>query len=435
MPLQMPAFSGALHKSAVDGLWPQNNLLLGSVQGDLRAHIDLAAPERTDLRGRLETRDIDLTVPSLGPVQILSASLEGRGNGFALSSTTLRWAENTANLDGNVMLRPQTLDLDLKVASDALNIDRLLQAARPESANPAANPSQGPHHAIAVLGKVNLQAKQADFGGYRFAPLLAAIGLQADQTTVAITRADLCGIAAPGKIRISPKGLQLEFKPHAAGAVLRDTEVCLAGTPITERLEGTVDANGRISSSGMTREELIRNLNGRVDVTISDGRVYNAGAAGFFTNLLSFISVNQLIRGGLPDLRKNDFRYKSLESKLSLKDGRLNIEEGVLKSNSVNIVANGDYTLSSKALDLKLLVSPLTSVDWIIERIPLVGHILQGTLVAVPVSVKGPLTNPTVVPLSPAAVGSRLGGILERTLKTPFRILSPLWKESSKSDH
>jgi uncharacterized protein YhdP len=364
---------------------------------------------------------------------MLHACLEGHGKDFVVSSATLQWAENTADLNGRVMLRPQMLDLDLKVDADVLNIDKLLQTTRSPDADMTADPSQTPLHRLKFQGKVDLHAKQADFGGYRFAPLQAAIGLQEGRTSVAITRADLCGIAAPGQIRITPKGLMLEFKPHADGAVLRDTEACLVGTPITERLEGVVRADGRISSRGRTREELIRNLNGRVNIAISDGRVYNAGAAGFFTNLLSFISVNQLIQGGLPDLRKNDFRYKNLESKLSLKDGRLYIEEGVLKSNSVNIVANGDYTFSTKTLDLKLLVSPLTSVDWIIEHIPVVGHILQGTLVAVPVGVKGPLNDPAVVPLSPAAVGSRLGGILERTLKTPFRILSPLWRGNSKA--
>jgi hypothetical protein len=38
------------------------------------------------------------------------------------------------------------------------------------------------------------------------------------------------------------------------------------------------------------------------------------------------------------------------------------------------------------------------------------------------------------VPLSPTAVGSRLGGILKRTLKTPFRILSPLFRDKSAAD-
>ena len=112
----------------------------------------------------------------------------------------------------------------------------------------------------------------------------------------------------------------------------------------------------------------------------------------------------------------------------------MHIEEGVLRSNSVNIVASGDYGMATKKINLVLLVSPLTTVDWIVERIPLLGNILQGTLVAIPVGVKGPAADPTVVPLSPTAVGSRLGGILKRTLKTPFRILSPLLEEKPSSD-
>jgi hypothetical protein len=119
---------------------------------------------------------------------------------------------------------------------------------------------------------------------------------------------------------------------------------------------------------------------------------------------------------------------------LSFKEGIMSIEEGVLKSNAVNIVAGGDYSLTDKEMNLVLLISPLTTVDWIIERVPLLGNILQGTLVAVPVGVKGPAADPRVVPLSPKAVGSRLGGILKRTLKTPFRILSPLLKDKPSKD-
>jgi len=208
----------------------------------------------------------------------------------------------------------------------------------------------------------------------------------------------------------------------------------MAGSSITERLEGTVSVNGSLESRGKSGEQLVHNLKGGLDVQITNGRVYNVGAAGFFTNLLAFISVHQLIDGVMPDLRRNDFQYKSMTSKLSFQNGIMRIEEGILKSNAVNIVANGECTLTEKKMNLVLLISPLTTVDWIIERIPLVGNILQGTLVAIPVGVKGPVANPNVVPLSPKAVGSRLGGILKRTIKTPFRILSPLLKDKPSKD-
>jgi hypothetical protein len=134
----------------------------------------------------------------------------------------------------------------------------------------------------------------------------------------------------------------------------------------------------------------------------------------------------------LPDLSQNDFVYNRIDSQVEFRDGLLIIKEGMVKSNSVNMAADGQYDFSSKDLDLKMLVSPLTTVDWIVERIPIVGNILGGTLVAIPVSVKGHQSDPSITPLALSAVGSRLGGILKRAVNTPVRIIEPLLKNSSE---
>ncbi len=425
-------FNGYLGKSTVDRLLRQNNLVQGWLRGDLKADFQTDAPGRTAIKGRLVSRQITIPMGARPPLSILDASLEGQGDRFDISSAVLKWQESTARLSGIGRFSPQALGLDLTFSADTLDADKIIQAFKAEEQVPGSQPLKA-NDTFPVRGKVRVAAGQMVLGGYRFAPLQAVVTLQAEKTTVDVLSADLCGIATPGQIRFDRAGLQMAFKPHAVQSALRDTDQCLAGARTTERLEGTVNANGTIRTQGRSGDELVRNLAGDMDLQISDGRIYNVGAAGFFTNLLAFISVNQLIQGELPDLRKNDFKYNSLTAKLALKDGRLRIEEGVLKSNAVNIVGHGDYGLASKKMDLVLLVSPLTTVDWIVERIPLIGSILQGTLVAIPVGVKGPAVDPAVVPLSPAAVGSRLGGILERTVKTPFRILSPLWKDKSPS--
>jgi uncharacterized protein involved in outer membrane biogenesis len=425
-------FKGYLDKSATDKLLQQNNLIQGWIKGDLQADFQADAPARAEIHGRLTSRNLTIPLGSRPPLSILDASLEGKGRRFDLKSAELKWQENTARLSGSGTFAPEALDLDLKLNADTLDADKMMPDKKAE--NPADRVQlRKKSYTLPVRGKLRVEAGQLILGGYRFAPLQTVVTMQAGKITVDVTAADLCGIAMPGKIRFDQDGLQMAFKPYAARSPLRDTDRCLAGTSITERLEGTVSANGIIATHGRDRSELTRNLAGQLDIQILDGRVYNAGAAGLFTNLLAFISVNQLIEGELPDLRKNDFLYKSLTSKLALKDGSLRIEEGVLKSNAVNIVGHGDYGLASGKLDLVLLVSPLTTVDWVIERLPLIGNILQGTLVAIPVGVKGPAVNPAVVPLSPAAVGSRVGGILERTINTPFRILSPLLKDRPKS--
>ena len=53
---------------------------------------------------------------------------------------------------------------------------------------------------------------------------------------------------------------------------------------------------------------------------------------------------------------------------------------------------------------------------------------------AIPVGVKGPVADPTVVPLAPSAVGSRVGGILKRTIETPFRIIEPIIPQSASPE-
>ncbi len=427
-------FSGRLDGSTASSLLRSDNIISGWLAGDVQADFKSDSPLSTEIRGHLDCRRINMPQSSSPALSIIDATVVGQGSRIDIATAGLNWQQSTARLSGSATFTPAALELDLAVNADTLDVDKVMtsiNAQKPTGAGPALIGD----HALPVRGRIRALADQLFFGGgYRFSPVQAVITLQDESSEAVISVANFCGISIPGQIRYEPDGLRMMFNVNASRAMLRDTDRCLGGISITERLEGTVSADGSFQTHGRTGEELTRNLAGQLKIEISDGRVFNIGAAGFFTNLLSFISVNQLIQGKLPDLRKNDFQYNSLSSKLTLKDGRLRIEEGVLKSNAVNIVGHGDYVPASRKLDLVLLVSPLTTVDWIIKRIPLIGHILQGTLVAVPVGVKGPVANPRVIPLAPSAVGSRLGGILERTIKTPFRILSPLLKDKSESN-
>jgi hypothetical protein len=426
-------FSGDLKKSTVDRILRRNDLILGQLEGDLQIRFQAGTPENNTVQGQLDFRQINCPAGFSIPLRLLSGSIVGHGQRFDLTSVGFRWSDSTGQLSGSGTFTTEALNLDLTVSLDRLDADKLTQLfGKKKKVSEVQAPGTRP--ALPIRGGVRVGAGQMTLKDYRFAPLQAVVTFGSGQTLVDLTEAGFCGINIPGQIQFDPGGVKMVLNPHAAGSTIKVTDQCLAQSSITERLEGTLQLEGSIKSHGTSGKEVMHNLEGQLDVEISDGKIYNVGAAGFFTNLLSFISVNQLIEGGLPDLRRNDFRYKSLTCNLKLKDSVLHIEEGALKSNSVNIVANGDYRMAAKKINMVLLVSPLTTVDWIIERIPLLGHILQGTLVAVPVGVKGPAVNPTVVPLSPTAVGSRLTEILKRTIKTPFRILSPLLKSKTPKD-
>jgi hypothetical protein len=81
---------------------------------------------------------------------------------------------------------------------------------------------------------------------------------------------------------------------------------------------------------------------------------------------------------------------------------------------------------------MTVLVAPLKTVDSVITRIPLVGDILGGSLISIPVSVKGDLKKPDVTILPPAAVGEGLLGIMQRTLELPVQVIQPFILEKQK---
>jgi len=121
-------------------------------------------------------------------------------------------------------------------------------------------------------------------------------------------------------------------------------------------------------------------------------------------------------------------------TKYYIQDGRFILTEGHLNSKSLHIVATeGEFNLFNQTLDFNLLVSPFTTVDTVVNKIPFIRHIFQGTLIAIPLKVKGGVSNPKVTLLPPSAIGSRTLGILKRTLKAPVKIINSVVTDTSNS--
>jgi hypothetical protein len=423
-------FNGILDKATLDNLFQQDWISSGRLKGRLRATVHPQQPAHSLLQGSLAASDIRFQTPAMGSVHIPEAALTVADNLLNIPKAVVQWQDHTFQISGAATVSPEALDLNLALAANALNVDELIQVIEKRRSTSTAGP------VIRLSwpkpqGLVSVDIDDLVLGGYRFKPLHADISLDTDRTLVDVTTADVCGISVPGRIEITREKAVLKFKPRAKNRVLTHTGSCLTSAANTERYEGTIDVNGDLSTQGAGRDDLIANLRGVAEIRITDGRVYNIGAAGLLTNILSYLSIHQLLKGGAPDLTKNDFRYNSIETKLSLKKGLLQLEEGVLKSNAINLVAEGNYDVTADDLKLNVLVSPLTTLDWVIERIPIINRILKGTLVAVPVQVKGPVADPEVVPLSIEAMGSRVGGILKRALETPFKIIEPILPEAS----
>jgi hypothetical protein len=92
----------------------------------------------------------------------------------------------------------------------------------------------------------------------------------------------------------------------------------------------------------------------------------------------------------------------------------------------MNMVGSGNINLPGMTMDLTLLAAPFTTVDAVVKHIPLIGEILGGTLITIPVRIKGPLSGPEVTTLPISAIGKGLLGMMTRTLTLPFKIIEPI---------
>ncbi|WP_054032212.1 AsmA-like C-terminal domain-containing protein [Desulfatitalea tepidiphila] len=422
-------FSGHLARSTLAKVWPQDNTG-GWIKGDVTAQVAYAHPMQITATGPLEASEVRLPLPSAPAVDIHRAALDLRGDTLAIALLDLSYAGQRCVLSGDARLDENRIELALALDSESLDLDPLLAAYRQVKEKPATDRPE-PRQTPVFRGVIEMRIDRMTVQQRIFDSLRATAELKDNQSTVTLKQGRLCGISARGELRWTPAGWTMEIEPYARQQAVQYSGGCLVGGETTERVEGTFDVSGRLSSSGQNPEEIMRRLQGVIDLKAYDGKIVNVGGAGIFTNILTYLTINKLIAGDLPDLRERDFKYNRIDMQLQIKDNRIDLYQADLLADSLNMVAAGTIHMDTRQLDLDVLVSPLTTVDALVRHLPLVGRILKGTLVAVPVGVTGPFHNPRVIPLSPKAIGSRLVGILEEILKTPFQLIEPILPSSN----
>jgi hypothetical protein len=113
---------------------------------------------------------------------------------------------------------------------------------------------------------------------------------------------------------------------------------------------------------------------------------------------------------------------------------RVDVKEFSLNATGFEAAAHGRVDLERGTLDFDALIAPVQTANWIISHIPIIRDIFGGTVLAVPVKIRGTLDKPVVVPLGAEAVGSRLVGILGNTLKLPTKLVpSSTPKDTTKA--
>jgi hypothetical protein len=220
--------------------------------------------------------------------------------------------------------------------------------------------------------------------------------------------------------------MSFTLSPTAKKERLGYTVSCLSGMDI--HITGEYDLSTVFQSHGSAKE-LLSSLEGRVDFKAREGTIYRYP---ILARVLSVLSVLEIFRGKIPNLGESGFPYHVIALRGDIHKGIFTIEKAYIGGKSLDIIAEGEIDLGKQQLDIVVLVAPFSGVNWVIRHTPLLGKVMSGTLISIPVRVSGALANPDVVFLSPTAVGSRILRLMENIVKLPVDIVSPILPKGEK---
>jgi hypothetical protein len=222
----------------------------------------------------------------------------------------------------------------------------------------------------------------------------------------------------------------LDFQLLSHNQELGTTIKCIGGGK-KGLITGKFDLEVHVMARG-TNEELIKSLHGNFGGIAKNGRF---NRFGLLSKVFSFLNLTETFRGKLPSVTKKGFPYKSITVNGEIQDGILMLNEYVLDAPSMGVTSHGTFDLTEKNVDLKVLVSPFKTVDFVVKKIPIIRGLLGGTLVTIPVRVKGDIENPKISYLSPSAVGKKLLNTTKHVLKAPMKIIKPVIPGRKKNDN
>ena len=413
------SFRGSLTEKALNRVFARTSFQHGWIKGEFRAHIHLDKPGASSAQGYLDGANLIVPLGVNEPLKISHATLRANNKTLKVDSATFSFADNQFALKGEFKALKNIFRLDMDASNDGINVGAISQALADKKNPDTPQPTALSKKNSVVQGIVRLKAKSVTWGRYTASPVSADILFDQKGVRVAITDAALCGISLPGNIKFAEKNIALDFKPEATARQLEPLLDCLLGKD--SRITGIVDLKAGINARGKS-DKLVRSLQGKVDFRAQEGCIYRFP---LLAKILSFLNVTELLRGKIPDLNTAGLNYNSIIIRGDLRNGKFVLGEAIIDGTTMHLVGQGEIDIANNSIDLTVLVAPFKTVDYLVSKIPLVNYVLKDTLISIPLRITGKLDDPTIIILSPTAVGKGVLGIMSRTLLLPVKIIEP----------
>ena len=423
------AFSGTLAQSTLNEIFSNATFGAGEIEGTLQAGVPVDQPQTSVLTGNLRGTDIVIPWGLAVPLRLDRLALHAQGSVLTLDRIEAAWGPSRFSLSGDVTASPDGFILDLSLNSGGFRVEDIVKAlARPQAEKKPEKQHRVKRPPLPVRGVVQLNTASLGYGPYTFSPLDAVVTLNSRSVRAAISNAGVCGVSVAGTLGFGHGAVAIDLTTKGTNLPLEQSASCLFGTNVS--MTGTFDISGAVSLKGRSGA-LIPSLEGKADFKSKDGKIYHYPV---LAKIFSVLSVTELFRGKLPELGGSGFPYHTMTVKGRFHEGKFVVDQAFIDGSTLTIIAEGDVDLAAKKLDLVVLVSPFSTVNWIIRHIPLVGKIMGGTLISVPVKVSGDLANPDVTVLAPSAVGKRIIELLKNIVELPVELISPLLPKQKEEE-
>jgi len=428
-------FSGKLSNKTADRLLVDNKVLTGPIAGKFAANLYRDTPGKSSAQGEVSISGFQLPLNLAGGgARIETAAVEARGNKLNVKSAMISWKGSRMSLTGSIAISDGAYLVDMNAFADSMELESILPKAEdgelkeevrplpsafgPQEDNSGRSSLQFPGKAweAPFKGTIRVRSEHLSYGKVNWNPAEADVVLTPGSIAIRLSQANLCGISTPGTIKITPEGLSISLSLSAKDKDLESTLACLFNKK--HILSGKYTLTGSLSAKG-SGDSLLNSLEGDVELKAKDGRIFRFETLG---KIISLLSVSEIYRGVIPDLIGEGCAYKSIESKGKIKNGKLVLSDSVIDGPCIKTVFHGEIDLVAQKVDVIGLVAPMRTVERVLDATPIMGKVLNETFVTLPVHISGDLSDPSVILLSPTAVGEELFGVMKKIVKLPLSI-------------
>ncbi|OGQ97865.1 MAG: hypothetical protein A2521_01575 [Deltaproteobacteria bacterium RIFOXYD12_FULL_57_12] len=424
------SWGGAIDVDTVNAFF-ETNLLAGHLAGNWNGRLADSLKAST-FAGTLQATDLQWFWRRDPEITYAIPSLRCRGNGsrVEIDSMLLGLGEESAQISGQLAGARRNLDIDLHLKAAALsweNVNRFLKNLRGDTTQKPSFTVTGDlafDVATFTSPSFSLAPKAPEVAAplYQWRPFQGVVRLQPENHLAAqISGAQLCGLNFTGNW-FSDANLEQSYDlatPADGEGKFQDALPCLGVK------QDLVEGDFTLQAKGRRRNDIWES--GSVAINSTNGRILRMR---LLSQIFSVINITDLFTQDA-QLQAGDqgFFYSEMKLAATVEENTLLLNKAVIRGEGLNLFGSGDMDLASKEANFTVLIAPLKTLDAIVSNIPVIGRVVGGkhaTVITIPVGIKGNITNPTVTPLSPEAIGDAVIELVKETLMLPFTILNPL---------